>query len=1111
MAIILVVDDRPINREFLASLLTHVGHDVHQAGDGLEALEIARRIEPALVITDILMPTMDGVEFVRRLSVEPKLHAVPVIFYTATYRVGEARVLAEGCGVSTVIPKPSEPQTILDAVQGELGLAERVVAPAMVESTGAHRVLAVDRLCSVTVGDLTGLQSQLRSTLEQDDTPSGKARRLRQISTRMDTSLSRAQALSMRLAALVELGLDLATQHEPESMLAMFCHAGKDIMNAKLAAVCAFDEHGQMIEFAASGMPRQQALEVRRDLVPTEGVFGDVMRTGVPQRHAGTSDARAALGFPSSHPPFTNALIVPVQSESRMHGWFYVADRLGETVFAEEDEQLAQTLAAQLTPTYENLVLYDQVRRHAGLLEVEVAERRHALGELAESEIRFRQLAENIRDVFFLVDAATGNMLYVSPIYAEVWDRSRESLYAKSDSWLDAVHPDDREHVVRRYRQSRQSGEFKLKYRIYTSRGVRWVKAQTFPIRDPSGAVYRIAGIAEDVTESELQQRRIERLSRIQAVLSGINSAIVRIHERSALLDEACRIAVMHGGFPVAWIGLVQPRSGRIEFVAYAGRDRSVADEVSHILVDDSVSRTEPVASALRTSAHAVFNEIPAEPSHSRLFRLARENRYGSAVALPLTPNGKPSGTIVLLAEEPNMFDAEELRLLDELASDVSFALEYIAQKEHLHYLAYYDALTDLPNTEMFHELLAQSLERGIGALFLIDLDRFTHLNDTLGRHVGDQLLAAVGKRLKSTLASNSHLARIGSDTFAIAVPALSEATEAGTVLKERIFAALGRPFAVGRDELRVSARVGVAVFPADGQTPGTLFKNAEASLKEAKTSGARYVFYSSELNARVAENLALEQDLLAAVEKREFELHYQPKIDSASGAVIGLEALLRWNRPEHGLEPPARFIPALEASELILDVGQWVVEQTLLDYEAWREKGLEPPPVAVNVSPLQLRYSDFAEMVLTMMLRHGVGERALELEITESAIMADIESSKERLQQLSESGVMIAIDDFGTGYSSLRYLAELPLHSLKIDRSFVAAMTREADKMTLVSTIIGLAHSFKLRVVAEGVESEEQAKLLRLMKCDSMQGYLFGRPQPARQIDALLAARRTR
>jgi diguanylate cyclase (GGDEF)-like protein/PAS domain S-box-containing protein len=1057
------------------------------------------------------MPTMDGLEFTRRLAADPSLGRVPVIFYTATYRLGEARSLAAECGVATVIGKPADPQEVLDVVHGALGLAAQVVAPEGIAAlTGRHRALAVDRLCATAVVELGAWQAQIRDAIEGDDTPSGKARKLEELSTELDSSLARAQALAMRLSALVELGLDLATQSDRRALLEMFCHAGRDIMNARIAAVCVLQEGGGLLDYVGWGMSDEQVTQIRGALAPTEGFLGEVMRDNRSFARSGLRGRHTSLGFPACHPAIDTLLVVPVKSGSRTYGWFYVADKVGGGDFADDDVQFAETLAAELAPEYESRVLYDQLSRHAALLEVEADQRKKALEELRESETRFRQLAENIREVLFLLEVPSGAMLYVSPAYEEIWQRSCESLYESPESWLDAVHPEDHAMALRTFAKGRMSGEFKFKYRIRRADGIRWIKAKSFPILDSSGKPFRMAGLAEDITESELQERKIERLSRIHAVLSGINSAIVRIRERSALLDEACRIVTEHGRFPLVWIGLVQPDTARIEFVAYNGVDRAAADALAGVLVDDAVSKRGPAAQALRSRAHVVYNDIQSEPNGSRVLSFALERGYHSMIALPLMPDARPSGVVILFAHESDFFDAEELKLLDELAGDISFALEYIARDERLHYLAYYDPLTDLPNTALFHTRLEAAIERSPSqtALFLIDLDRFTDLNDSLGRHVGDQLLVAVGKRLRTTLAENAHLARVGSDTFAVAVHGLRDDTKVGAILQERIFGALSSAFPTDGGELRVTARVGIAVAPTDGGDPATLFKNAEAALKEAKTSGARYRFYSSELNERVAEDLALEQQLLSALQRQEFVVHYQPKIDAKSNELVGLEALLRWNSPDRGLVPPARFIPALEASELILDVGRWVIEKALSDHQAWQQRGLKPPRIAVNVSALQLRYADFPDMVLKAIDERSVESSALELEITESVIMADIQSSIERLEKISERGVTIAIDDFGTGYSSLRYLAKLPVHALKIDRSFVVAMTTDADTMTLVSTIIGLAHAFDMLVVAEGVDSEEQAKLLRLLKCDMMQGYLFGRPQPAEEIEALLAAR---
>lgn len=1112
MARILVVDDRATNREFLSAVLGYAGHDVDEARDGRHALEIAAAKNPDLIISDILMPTMDGIEFTRRLSKHPTLCRVPVIFYTATYRVTEARTIAAECGVTTVIAKPSDPKELLDAVHGELGIAApELVAEEIMELTGSHRTFAVDRLCTNTIGDLTGLQARIQAAIETDDTPSARAQQLQQISTHVDSSLQRAQGLSMRLAALVELGLDLAAQQDPEGMLDMFCRAGRDIMNAKIATVCIVDELGQITAIATYGLRAEQATNLRRTLRPTAGVFGKVLREGLPIQERLLDRTASALGLPDDHPDIASVLIVPVSSLSRTYGWFFLADHVGANEFSEDDAQLAQTLVAQLVPAYENQLLMDNLNDHAAQLEIEIEQRKRALAELSESEMRFRQLAENVREVFYLIDAATSNMLYVSPMYTEIWERSVESCYHDPRAWLDAVHQDDYDDVARDFDEALRNGKAEMRFRINCSSGIRWIKAQMFPIYDQGGSLRRVAGIAEDITESELQSRRIRRLSRIQAVLSGINSAIVRIRERSALLDEACRIAIDHGDFSVAWLGIFQPDTTRIEFVAYHGRDPSVALEISGALVDESSTRTGLAAESQRSSTHVVCNDIQSLSARGRVLDLALSRGLRSAVALPLLPDRHPSGALVLFSDETGVFDDQEMRLLTELAGDVSFALEYISREERINYLAYYDALTGLPNGNFFQERLAAMIVQNSGtmtALFLLDIDRFTHLNDTLGRHVGDQLLIDAGKRLKDSMGAKGTVGRIASDTFAIAASELPSETDAIHILHEQLLATLTKPFAVDGTTLRISARAGVAVYPSDADDALTLFSNAEAALAESKSTGARYLFYSSELNARVAEDLALEQKLIKAVEREEFVVHYQPKVDSHTGEIVGLEALLRWNSPDKGLIPPNEFIPILESSELILDVGRWVIEQALRDQDQWRQRGLEPPPVAVNVSPLQLQYSDFPAMVLAALEAQGADGQTLELEITENLIMADIEQSIEQLKRLTAQNVTVAVDDFGTGYSSLRYLAKLPVSALKIDRSFIVTMASNADNMALVSSIVSLAHSLDLVVVAEGVDAEEQAKFLRLMNCDIMQGYLFGRPQPAADIQVLLPQR---
>jgi EAL domain-containing protein (putative c-di-GMP-specific phosphodiesterase class I) len=312
-------------------------------------------------------------------------------------------------------------------------------------------------------------------------------------------------------------------------------------------------------------------------------------------------------------------------------------------------------------------------------------------------------------------------------------------------------------------------------------------------------------------------------------------------------------------------------------------------------------------------------------------------------------------------------------------------------------------------------------------------------------------------------------------------------------------------PFLVSGEDLKIAAKAGITLFPNDGAEAEVLLRNAEAALVKAKALGEQHLFYTSSLTARSGEQLMLENRLRQALERAEFVLHYQPKLDMESGQVAGVEALIRWQSPELGLVPPMKFIPLMEQTGLILDVGAWALDKAIEDHLRWTNLGLSAPRVAVNVSAIQLRRRDFVSMVEGA-LKRGATPPGVDLEITESLVMEDIESNMQKLKEIRNLGLSVAIDDFGTGYSSLGYLAKLPVQTLKIDRSFIITMLSDPDTMTLVSTIISMAHSLRLKVVAEGVDQEEQAKMLKLLRCDEVQGFLFSRPIPFEQMTVLLS-----
>jgi diguanylate cyclase (GGDEF)-like protein len=419
--------------------------------------------------------------------------------------------------------------------------------------------------------------------------------------------------------------------------------------------------------------------------------------------------------------------------------------------------------------------------------------------------------------------------------------------------------------------------------------------------------------------------------------------------------------------------------------------------------------------------------------------------------------------------------------------------------------------LTGLANRQLFFDRLAQSLQSARSdrrqlAVMIIDLRRFKRINDTLGRTAGDRVLKELANRLQRTVSESATPARISGDRFAVVVPNLP-GTSVARWIDEWIVNSFAEPLVIEDIELRTSVKIGIALYPGDADTAETLFLNAEAALKRAKEAADPYLFYSAEINSRVAQRLRLESRLRRAVSQKEFVLHYQTKVDLATRRIRGLEALIRWQDPEFGLVSPLDFVPLLEESGLIVEVGRWVFEQAVADIAHWKSLRLDVPRVAVNVSEVQLRHPSFLATVLATLDPASPRAAGIDVEITETMLAQNTAANVQKLLRLREAGVQIFMDDFGTGYSGLSQIAQLPLDALKIDRAFVVGMTISAEHMAIVSTIINLARALRIGVVAEGVETEEQACRLLELGCGEAQGFLFSRPLPAAEVVTLLPA----
>jgi diguanylate cyclase (GGDEF)-like protein/PAS domain S-box-containing protein len=616
----------------------------------------------------------------------------------------------------------------------------------------------------------------------------------------------------------------------------------------------------------------------------------------------------------------------------------------------------------------------------------------------------------------------------------------------------------------------------------------RWLSESKAAVLGPTGEPLGLVGIARDVTERKLHEARIARWTRIQAMSSDVNAAIVRTNERDALLTESCRIAVEVGGFAFASILGLDAGSGIVRVLTAQPRTGE------HVCVR---SDGNDLLSRIMTGGNSMVVRDLASVGLEQL-------GHGSLGIFPLRVLGEGNAAFCLLARDGNPFDDDVIHLLNDLTGNLAFGLTHILTANRLEFLANHDDLTSLPKRALLLDRLTQRINGcqgldGCPAVLVITMGRFRQINETLGRNAGDQLLVQVATALRAALRERDTLAIIDSHTFAILT--VGSAAEVRGFVEQTILPKLKESFSVLGGAVPLDARVGVALFPESGDSGELLIARAEVALDHASVGG--FACFESHMQERASERLTLESRLRRAVETGEFELHYQPKVDLRTGLVVGLEALLRWRSPDLGLVSPLAFIPLLEETGLIHEVGRWVLLQAAEQHLEWAAAGLQPPRIAVNVSPIQLGAPELEQLIRTC---PGVSE-GIDIEITESVFVKDFAGSVARLNAARKLGIRVSIDDFGTGYSSLSYLSRLPIDALKIDRSFVSGMVTSPQEASIVMTIISLAHAMDLKVIAEGVETHWQAQLLRLLKCDQIQGYLVSKPAPAQQIQRLFAS----
>jgi diguanylate cyclase (GGDEF)-like protein/PAS domain S-box-containing protein len=644
-----------------------------------------------------------------------------------------------------------------------------------------------------------------------------------------------------------------------------------------------------------------------------------------------------------------------------------------------------------------------------------------------------------------------------------------EALIANAGvSFEDLTHPDDRCRVRQAIHAALRINErYSLEYRIVRRDGaVRWVWERGIGVRDghnAGGAHVALEGYIVDITQRKQAEQALHEAER--RYRSIFENAVEGIFQST-------------------------PDKGYL----------AVNPALARIYGYDSPQQ-------MMETLHDIERQLYVDPQRRAEF-LLRMAEHDSVINFESQVYQR-NGNIIWISENARVVrdPGNDILFFEGTVVDITERKFHEAQIRHQ---ATHDALTGLPNRNLLQDRLQQAMlgaqRKGeIAAVAFIDLDQFKFINDSLGHEVGDDLLKAVGARLRSCMRAADTVARLGGDEFVIVLCGY-QGCEAISDTMRRVVAAVSEPWEVNGLALHVTCSVGIAVYPNDAQDAQTLLRHADSAMYKAKELGRNnFQYYSSDMNLNATERLDMLNSLRRAVANDELLLHFQPKVRLRGGAVVGAEALLRWQHPVRGMIAPSEFIPLAEESGLIIEIGAWVLRTACAQCLAWQQAGYPALPISVNLSPRQLARDDLVELVAGTLQVTGLAPACLELEITESTVMRDVDQSLATLLRLKELGVKISIDDFGTGYSSLNYLKRFPVDTLKIDRSFVSDITTDADDAAIVKAVISLAHILNLSVVAEGVESEDQSRFLLENGCDAVQGYHFGRPMPPHQFTGLL------
>jgi diguanylate cyclase (GGDEF)-like protein/PAS domain S-box-containing protein len=732
----------------------------------------------------------------------------------------------------------------------------------------------------------------------------------------------------------------------------------------------------------------------------------------------------------------------------------------------------------------------------------DVTEHRRAEERLRESEERFRLIAENVGDLVAMVDTE-GRRIYNSPSYRSVF--KDEEMQPGSDSFKE-IHPEDRERIRQVFRETITTGLWKrTEFRfLLKDASIRHIESEARVIRDASGAVSKVVLVSRDISE----RKRAEQRERME-------HAVTRVLAESESLTEAFPKIIQIVCETLSWdCGGRWSIDERLKAITCVETWSVESQAITEFVAEGRKLALQPVHKGLVREVWVSgepkwIADVSRNEDFQRAQLAAKAGLHG-AFAFPILAGNVTLGVLEFFSREIRNPDSSLLQMVRVIGSQIGQFMARKQAEENLMYVATHDTLTGLLNRYMFNQRFAHALNNALRyrksmALLFLDLDRFKFINDTLGHPFGDRLLVEVAGRLRLCLRESDSVARFGGDEFVALIEDFSGPGDVVSIA-QKILHAVRWPFLLEGEVCHVTASIGISLYPTDGLDLAALLKSADIAIYRAKEQGKNnYVFYSEDMNDHLSRRIAIESKLQGALGRNEFVLHYEPKVEVNTGRITGMEALIRWQHPDFGLIPPLDFIPDAENSGLIVPIGAWVLRTACAHSQKLQDHLENPLTVSVNLSPRQFEDKHLLREIERALKESSLKPGNLELEITEGMVMKDMQGSKKILNAIKSMGIRLAIDDFGTGYSSLVSIKRFPFDCIKIDRSFIKDLPHDPDDVAITQAIIAMAHSLRLKVVAEGVETREQLDFLMEHGCHEFQGYYFRKAQPADDFTRLL------